>query len=74
MEQLRYIQKYTQWDFTELARQLSTTANRVFKWSSGEAVPSAPIAKRIQKLYQEIKEIVEKLAQRQKSRGMTDRG
>ena len=74
MDQLRYIQKYTQWDFTELARQLSTTANRVSKWSSGEAVPSAPIAKRIQKLYQDIKEIVEKLAQRQKSRGMTDRG
>ena len=60
MEQLLYIQKYTRWDSSELARHLSTIANRISKWSSGAAVPSAPIAKRIQKLYQEIKEIVQK--------------
>ncbi len=60
MEQLLYIQKYTQWDSAELARHLSTIANRISKWSSGAAVPSGSIAKRIQKLYQEIKEIVEK--------------
>ena len=61
MEQLRYIQKYTRWDFTELARQLSTTANRISKWSSGAATPSAPIVKRIQKLYQDIKDIIGKI-------------
>ena len=61
MEQLLYIQKYTRWDFSELAQQLSTTANRISKWSSVEAVPSAPIAKRIQKLYQDIKDIMGKI-------------
>lgn len=60
-EQLLYIQKYTRWDTKNLAKQLSTTAASVSKWISGRHTPSAPVAVRIEKLYNEIREIVQKV-------------
>lgn len=57
-EQLLYIQKYTKWDARELAKQLSSTAASVSKWLSGQHSPSAPVALRIKKLYNEVREIV----------------
>lgn len=63
-EQLLYIKKYTKWDIKELAKQVLSTQNRVSKWIDGQKMPSAPVAKRIENLYQEIKAIVGKVRAR----------
>lgn len=60
-EQLLYIQKYTKRDARELAKQLSSTAASVSKWLSGRHSPSAPVAVRIKKLYNEVREVVQQV-------------
>lgn len=61
MLQLHCIRQCTKWDSQEMAKQLFVIENRVLTWISGQRDPSRPVAKRIEKLYHTIKEIVNKI-------------